>query len=90
MAVERKAAIPDPKVRKFNDSFLKNIRWIGRIYELGMMAMYKLRSRDLFSDVEKVPGMLSKRKLALRPHFSKSSREVRAVFKRAEEEEKNR
>lgn len=90
MSVERKATIPDARVQQFNASFLSNIRWIGRIYELGMMAMYKFRSRDFFTDVDKVPGMLAKRKLSLRPHFSKSSREVRDVFTRAEEEENKR
>ena len=40
--------------------------------------------------VEKVPQMLKKRKLALLPHFSSMAREVRRIFKRAEDEEKKR
>ena len=55
-----------------------------------MMTDYKLRSLDFFSDVDKVPKMLAKRKLPLMPHFSSSAKEVRKVFKRAEEEEKKR
>ena len=55
-----------------------------------MMAVYKLRSGDFFSDAGKIPKMLAKRKLSLMPHFSAVAKEVRKVFKRAEEEEKKR
>lgn len=90
MAIERKVARPDARGKEFNKAFLTSIRWHGRVFEAGMMAIYKLRSKDFFSDMDKVPKMLSKRKLALRPHFSKVAAEIRKVFKRAEEEEKKR
>ncbi len=90
MAVERKAALGDTRVSGFNKAFLSSVRWHGRVFELGMMTLYKLISRDLFSDVDKVPKMLAKRKLTFLPHFSRSTREVRSIFKRAEEEEKKR
>ena len=51
-----------------------------------MLAEYKLRSGDLFSDVDKVPQMLVKGKLALLPPGGGEVREVRAIFERAEEE----
>ena len=49
----------------FNDVFLDSVRKRGRVYELGLMAAYKLRTRRLFEDVGKVPMMLSKGKLPL-------------------------
>ena len=55
-----------------------------------MMALYKLKSLDLFSDVDKVPKMVAKRKLTLIPHFSRGAKEVSKIFKRAKEEEKKR
>lgn len=90
MAVERKATIADARGKNFNQSFLTSVRWHGRVYEFGMMALYKLTSLDLFSDMDKLPRMLAKRKLAFLPHFSSSAKDVRKVFKRAEEEEKKR
>jgi heterodisulfide reductase subunit C len=57
------------------------------VFEMGMMAFYKLRTFDLFSDVGKVPQMLSKGKLSLLPKRSGGAGEVREVFRRAEEEE---
>ena len=90
MAVERNAAVPDARGKHFNKAFLTSVKWHSRVFEMGMMALYKLTSLDMFSDMDKVPKMFSKRKLKLLPHFSSSAREVRKIFKRAEEEEKKR
>ncbi len=88
MAIERKVALPDAHGRQFNRSFLGSVRRHGRVFELGMMAAYKFRTLDLVSDVGKVPGMLAKRKLALLPSRSGAAKEVREVFRGAEDEEK--
>jgi heterodisulfide reductase subunit C2 len=88
MAIERKVALPDAHGRQFNRSFLGSVRRHGRVFEMGMMTAYKLRTLDLFSDVGKVPAMLAKGKLALLPKRSGAAKEVREVFRRAEDEEK--
>jgi len=85
LAVERKAAIPDLHSQKFNRSFLRSVARHGRVYEAGMMAAYKLRTGDLFSDMDKAPKMLAKGKLSLWPNRSGSVQEVREIFRRAEE-----
>lgn len=51
----------------FNEIFLGAVRRRGRMYEVGLMASFKLRTRRFFADVGKVPMMLSKGKLALWP-----------------------
>jgi heterodisulfide reductase subunit C2 len=88
MAVDRKVEVPDGSGQKFNDSFLRSVRRHGRVYELGMLTAYKLRSGDLMSDVGKFPQMLAKGKISLLPHSSGSAAEVRQVFNRADEEER--
>jgi len=88
MAVEDQVAVPDAHVKQFNRSFLSSVRNHGRVFEVGMLAAYKLRSGDLFSDVSKVPQMLLKGKLALLPKRSGAAAEVREVFRRAEAEER--
>jgi heterodisulfide reductase subunit C2 len=90
IAVEQKVALPDARGEQFNRSFLNSVRRHGRVYELGMMVAYKLRSRDLLADAEKTPQMLKKGKLSLLPHRSGAAGEVRQVFRRAEEEENKR
>ena len=89
-AVERKAALGDSRGNCFNKALLTSVRWHGRVFELGLMAMYKIASRDLFADMDKMPRMLSKHKLSFLPHFSRSVKDVRKIFRRAEEEEKKR
>jgi heterodisulfide reductase subunit C len=86
MAIQRRVALPDAHTRQFNRSFLGSVRRHGRVYEVGMMAAYKLRTLDLWSDVGKVPGMLAKGKLSLLPDRGGDTPEVREVFRRAAEE----
>jgi heterodisulfide reductase subunit C2 len=90
MAVERNIALPDARGEQFNRSFLQSVRHHGRVFELGMMIAYKLRSRSFLADADKAPQMLKKGKLSLLPKRSGSAGEVRKVFHQAEEEEKNR
>ena len=88
MAIDRQVTLSDAHGKQFNRSFLGSVRRHGRVFEMGMMAFYKLRTGDLLLDVDKVPQMLAKGKLSLLPKRSGSAREVRKVFRRAEEEEK--
>lgn len=87
LAIERQAKVPDAHAREFNRSFLGSVRRHGRVFELGMMAAYKLRTADLLTDAGKVPQMVAKGKLSFLPKRSGSAAEVREVFRRAEAEE---
>ena len=49
----------------FNEIFLKSVRKRGRVYELGLMVAFKLRTRRLLEDADKAPMMLAKGKLPL-------------------------
>lgn len=88
MAIDQKVALADAHVKEFNRSFLGSVRRHGRVFEMGMMTAYKLRTFDVLTDVDKVPSMLAKGKLGFLPKRSGSVKEVREVFRRAEEEEK--
>jgi heterodisulfide reductase subunit C2 len=73
-------------VTTFNDIFLDNVRRRGRIYEVGLMASFKLRTRRFFEDVGKLPMMLLKRKLPLLPKSMAGGGERKAMFKRIEQQ----
>lgn len=88
MAIDRQVTLPDSHGKQFNRSFLDSVRRHGRVFELGMMAFYKLRTGDLFSDMDKAPQMFAKGKLSLLPKRSRSAGEVKQIFRRAEEEER--
>jgi len=87
LAIERRIDLPDARGKQFHRSFLGSVRRHGRVYEMGMMTAYKLRIRDLLSDVDKVPQLLAQGKLSLLPDRSGDIRQVREVFRRSEEEE---
>jgi heterodisulfide reductase subunit C len=90
MAVERKVDLKHPKGTAFYQTFLNSVRRHGRVYELGMLAAYKIRAKDLLSDIEKTPKLLAKGKLSLLPKKSRGAKEVQRTFKRAEKEDKTR
>lgn len=69
-------------VATFNQVFLGAVRKRGRIYEVGLMTVFKLRARRFFADMGKVPMMLLKGKLPLWPKSVAGRRERKAMFGR--------
>jgi len=70
----------EPKVSDFHNSFLNSIEKWGRAYELGMIANYKIKTGDLFSDVGLGMRMFAKGKLKLIPHSIEGKSEIKKMF----------
>jgi heterodisulfide reductase subunit C len=70
------------RVRIFNEVMLGSVKRFGRSYELGLMAIYKLRAKDFFSDLAKFPSMLLKGKMKLLPPSTSGRGAVAAIFDR--------
>jgi heterodisulfide reductase subunit C2 len=68
----------------FNDIFLRTVRRLGRMYEAGLLASFKMRTLRFFEDLDKLPMMLWKRKIALLPRFVRGGAERRRLFKATE------
>jgi heterodisulfide reductase subunit C2 len=77
------AVTSETTVPVFNDAFLAGVRKRGRIYELGLMATYKLRTGRLLDDVAKGPMMLAKGKLPLTGPRVGGADARKALFDRA-------
>lgn len=71
------------RVPVFNEAFLASVRNRGRVYELGLMVAYKLRTGRLMEDADKAPMMLSKGKLPLLGPQVSGRAERKAMFRRA-------
>jgi heterodisulfide reductase subunit C2 len=71
-------------VRAFHRAFLDQVRATGRMFELGLIMEYKLRSGELMKDAMAAPGMLRRGKLRLVPQRIRGVREVRRIFKACE------
>jgi len=57
-----------PEVKIMNEAFLREVRLWGRSYELGLMAEIKLRTGNLFGDLDLGAKMISKNKFPFLPH----------------------
>ncbi|MCL2123753.1 MAG: 4Fe-4S dicluster domain-containing protein [Desulfovibrionaceae bacterium] len=78
----REGSISVAPVNKFWLSFLETVRRFGRSYELGVMALYKIRSGRLFGDMDIAYPALSRGKLGFLPHVIESHGEVSRIFER--------
>jgi heterodisulfide reductase subunit C2 len=67
----------------FNDVFLDTVRERGRVFELGLMIRFKLRTKRFFEDAGKAPMMILKEKLPLFGPRMGGKDERKAMFDRA-------
>jgi heterodisulfide reductase subunit C len=72
----------EANILKFHEEFLRQVQWHGRAHELSLTGLYKMRSRDLFSDVWQGIQMFLKGKLGLIPSRVKGRAEVKRLFKK--------
>lgn len=73
------AEIP-PRLRAFHAAFLDQVRSYGRVFELGLVMSYKLRTGALLDDAALGPAMLRRGKLKLVPHRIAGADEVARIF----------
>lgn len=67
----------------FHKTFLDSIHYVGRLYEVGLIAGYKARSWHLFQDVLMAPVLYFKGKLKLFPHLVRNRKSLSRIFKNA-------
>ena len=67
----------------FNKAFLDSVRKRGRVHELGLMAVFKLRTRRFLEDMDKAPMMLAKGKLPLFGERMRGRHGRESLFRRA-------
>jgi heterodisulfide reductase subunit C len=81
-AMAAKKGSQEPHVLAFHKAFLNSVRAHGRVFEVGMIANYKMRSFDLFSDMGLGVKMIMRNKLKFFPTRIQGTGEVRAMFKK--------
>jgi heterodisulfide reductase subunit C len=87
IAQREKVKAKIPEVTAFYRSSLRNIRLFGRMYELGLIIMLKLLTRNLTKDMGLGIRMLRKRKLSIFPSLSGATA-ARRIFSQVEAMEK--
>ena len=66
---------------EFHRAFLGQVKKYGRVWELGLIKDYKLRTGHLFQDILVAPLMFLKAKIHLLPKRIRGRKEVRRIFK---------
>ncbi len=80
----RNGMVSEQDVRLFYDEFLRSVKAFGRVFETGLLPVYAVLSRKLFTDMDLAPGILKKGKLTFLPHRIGGRREVAGIFERFE------
>lgn len=87
LALRKGYRATEPAVATFHDLFLENVRSAGRLHELGLMLRYKVKSADLFSDLDVGLTMMRYGKLKPWPHRIRDREALRRLFARVKEKE---
>ncbi len=84
LALEKRAVVSKGNIPLFNRMFLGTVRIFGRVYDLPMIAFYKLGTLNLRQDMDKFPAMLRKGKMAILPPSGADKDAVNRIFSKVE------
>jgi len=82
MALQEGYAPAERRVLVLHRQFLTSIRLFGRVHELSMLALYKLLSGDLFTDLDLGARMFLRGKIPILPERIKGMAKIRQLFKK--------
>jgi heterodisulfide reductase subunit C len=81
--VQKNISTRESQVPAFHSIFMKNIRMFGRVHELSLIGMYKMKTKTYFNDMELGMQMFKKGRIHIIPHRSSHLSEVKEVFKQS-------
>ena len=87
MAVREEVPVAEESVPIFHSAFLSAVKKRGRVYEMGMLAKYKLKTRKrggVFKDAGLGWEMFKRGKLRLLPVKVRQKNQVREIFQKSE------
>jgi heterodisulfide reductase subunit C2 len=79
---------PEEDINEFYRLLLENIRISGRMYEMGLLGIHRLKTGRLFDDLMMAVKLLGRGKLSIIPSWAGNMKELRTMMARAEELEK--
>ena len=82
-ALRKNIDTKESQVPAFHRIFLKTVRMFGRVHELTLIGLYKMKTRTFFSDMKLGREMFLRGRIHLLPYRSPRSGEVKKLFKKA-------
>lgn len=79
---EKKQNPMSRNIISFHKSFLRSIKYTGRLFELGLIVDYKRQSFNLTQDITLAPKMIAKGKLHFIPERIKGISQISSIFKK--------
>jgi len=72
-------------ILSFHRAFLDSVKYTGRLYEIGLVADYKMRTFEILQDMDVAPKMFTKGKLPIVPEMVKGKKQIGDIFKNAQQ-----
>ncbi|HBA54621.1 4Fe-4S dicluster domain-containing protein [Syntrophorhabdus aromaticivorans] len=85
----RENKVSEKEVKLFYDSFLASMKQHGRLFEVGTLITYNLKSGHFMADAELGPKVMEKGKVHFFPKNIKGRDKVAKIFARFQEKAKN-
>jgi heterodisulfide reductase subunit C len=80
MALEKGIKATEPAVMSFHQSFTNSVERFGRVHELSMLVEFKLRTKDLFTDVGAGLKLFAKGKIPFLPGKVREKARLDKIF----------
>ncbi|MBN1316102.1 MAG: 4Fe-4S dicluster domain-containing protein [Anaerolineales bacterium] len=81
ISVQEGYPTPERDAPAFHKLFLSNLNLFGRMHELSLLGLYKLKTMKLMADMDSGIPMLLKGKMPILPHRVKRMDEVKRILK---------
>jgi heterodisulfide reductase subunit C len=72
-------------ILSFHRAFLDSVKYTGRLYEIGLIIDYKMRTFNVLQDINVAPKMFAKGKLPLLPEAVKNKKQINRIFNETSE-----
>ena len=80
--LQRKISTQQPQVPTFHESFMKTVKLFGRVHELTLIGLYKMKTKTFFDDMKLGMEMFKKGKIHILPKRAGGG-EVKRLFNKS-------
>jgi heterodisulfide reductase subunit C len=81
-AISEDYKLKEKNILLFHRLFLESLKRWGRVHELELIGLYKLKSKNLIQDLRLGVKMFLKGKLSIFPQTNKDRKSIREIFER--------
>jgi heterodisulfide reductase subunit C len=82
LALKENIPSKEHNITMFHQLFLDSVKRWGRVHEIELIGLYKLKSKTIFQDMQLGQKMFFKGKLSILPEMIKGKKEIKQIFKR--------